>query len=86
VESLAPFWSGERTLAGAVEDYRSAYVRSILPLFRAASRVRRMVALPRVLRWPLANLFRFAHWTPRLVAATRARTGQPAKSRSRIAA
>jgi flavin-dependent dehydrogenase len=86
VESLVPFWSGERTLAGAVEEYRSAYLRSILPLFRAASRVRRMVALPRVLRWPLAKLFGFAHWTPRLVAATRGRPGQPAKSRSRIAA
>ena len=76
-EALAPFWSGDRTLAGALEEYRQAYDSKILPLFRASSRIRQLVSLPRLVRWPLAKLIRFTHWTPRLVAATRAAENRP---------
>jgi len=55
-QALARFWQGERTLTGAAEDYRGEYNAHIAPCFKAAARIRRLLSLPRVLRWPLTRL------------------------------
>lgn len=50
---LAPFFAGETSLGEAVQEYRSAYERSLLPVFRASSQIRRLLTLPRPARRPL---------------------------------
>ena len=53
---LAPFFAGETSLAGATTRYRELYQRSLLPVFRASSRLRRMLFLPSSVRRPLLFL------------------------------
>jgi len=70
-QALARFWQGERTLTGAAEDYRGEYNAHIAPCFKAAARIRRLLSLPRVLRWPLTRLVQITRWTPHFLNATR---------------
>ena len=53
---LAPFLDGETSLAGATDRYRELYQQSLLPVFRASSRLRRMLFLPSSVRRPLLFL------------------------------
>lgn len=55
-ESLTAFFSGETSLPDAVRRYREAYRQSLLPVFRASSKIRRMLVLPSAVRWPLLFL------------------------------
>ncbi len=50
---LIPFFAGESSLGQAVQEYRCAYERSLLPVFRASSQIRRLLTLPRPARRPL---------------------------------
>jgi len=50
---LMPFFAGETSLGQAVREYRCAYERSLLPVFRASSQLRRLLTLPRPARRPL---------------------------------
>ncbi len=50
---LTPFFAGETSLGQAIQQYRSAYQRSLLPVFRASSQLRRLLTLPRPARRPL---------------------------------
>jgi menaquinone-9 beta-reductase len=49
-ECLAPFLADEISLLEAARKYRHAYQRSLLPVFRNASKIRRLLALPRPVR------------------------------------
>ncbi len=69
--SLVPFWRAKSALGGAAEQYRRDYNVQILPCFRAAARIRRLLSLPRVLRWPLTRLIEASHLTPHFLQATR---------------
>jgi flavin-dependent dehydrogenase len=51
--SLMPFFAGQVSLGQAVRQYRTAYERSLLPVFRASSQIRRLLTLPRPARRPL---------------------------------
>ena len=53
---LAPFFAGEISLVGATLRYRELYQQSLLPVFRASSRLRRMLFLPSSVRRPLLFL------------------------------
>ena len=53
---LVPFLAGEASLAGATDRYRELYQQSLLPVFRASSRLRRMLFLPSSVRRPLLFL------------------------------
>jgi len=50
---LTPFFAGETSLGQAIQQYRSAYQRSLLPVFRTSSQLRRLLTLPRPARRPL---------------------------------
>ena len=54
-ESLAAFLRGEGSLANAITLYRNSYERQLAPVFRASSKIRRLLTLPRSVR--LAMLF-----------------------------
>jgi flavin-dependent dehydrogenase len=51
-DSLAPCFAGHASLDQAVRGYDDAYTKSLLPVFRASSRIRRMLKLPRMARRP----------------------------------
>jgi menaquinone-9 beta-reductase len=53
---LAPFFAGEAFLPDAASRYREGYEQSLLPVFRASSRIRQMLKLPRPVRKPLLML------------------------------
>ncbi len=53
---LTPFFSGEASLSDAVSSYRVLYQQSLLPVFRASSKIRQMLRLPRPVRKPLLML------------------------------
>jgi flavin-dependent dehydrogenase len=53
---LAPFFAREASLSDAVSNYRMRYQRSLLPVFRASSKIRQMLRLPRPVRKPLLML------------------------------
>ncbi|MBZ5597172.1 MAG: FAD-dependent monooxygenase [Acidobacteriia bacterium] len=55
-QCLIPFFRAEVTLREAVASYRQSYQERLAPIFRASSRIRRMLVLPRVLRGPLLFL------------------------------
>jgi menaquinone-9 beta-reductase len=55
-ESLAPFVRGEILLGEAATAYRRTYERQLGPIFRASSKIRRMLLLPRSLRAPMLFL------------------------------
>jgi flavin-dependent dehydrogenase len=55
-ECLIPFFAGRISLRQAACDYRSAYERRLAPVFRTASRIRRMLSLPQSVRIPIFRL------------------------------
>lgn len=55
-ESLAAFLRGEGSLADAIALYRSSYERQLAPVFRASSKIRRLLTLPRSVRLPMLFL------------------------------
>jgi menaquinone-9 beta-reductase len=55
-QCLAPFFAGETSLPHAVSRYRELYQQSLLPVFRASSRIRQMLRLPSTVRKPLLML------------------------------
>jgi len=50
---LTSFFAGETPLCEAVSQYRDIYNQSLVPVFRASSRIRQMLRLPRSIRKPL---------------------------------
>jgi menaquinone-9 beta-reductase len=55
-QSLAPFVRGETSLAAAASQYRRTYERQLAPVFRASSKIRRLLLLPRGVRVPMLFL------------------------------
>jgi flavin-dependent dehydrogenase len=55
-ESLAPFVRGETLLGESATAYRWTYERQLGPIFRASSKIRRMLLLPRSVRAPMLFL------------------------------
>jgi flavin-dependent dehydrogenase len=53
---LAPFFAEEASLTDAAVQYRELYEQSLLPVFRASSKIRQMLKLPRPVRKPLLML------------------------------
>lgn len=53
---LAPYFAGETSLPRAASRYRDLYEQSLLPVFRASSRIRQMLRLPPTVRKPLLRL------------------------------
>jgi menaquinone-9 beta-reductase len=49
-ECLAPFLADQISLAEAARTYRNTYQRSLLPVFRNSSKIRRLLTLPRLVR------------------------------------
>ena len=47
------FFAGEASLPDAARRYRRAYKQSLLPVFRASSKIRRMLVLPGSVRKPV---------------------------------
>ena len=52
-QCLAPFFAGEASLADAVSGIAELYQQSLLPVFRASSKIRQMLGLPGPVRKPL---------------------------------
>jgi flavin-dependent dehydrogenase len=50
---LTPFFAAQTSLSDAVSRYSRAYRGSLLPVFRASSKVRRMMMLPEYVRRPV---------------------------------
>jgi flavin-dependent dehydrogenase len=72
-QALGGFWSGRVSLPEAVRLYERAYRQELAPVFKAASHLRRLVGLPRVLRAPLLRLLNSPAAGHYLVRRTRAR-------------
>jgi flavin-dependent dehydrogenase len=51
--SLRPFLEGKASWQDAVSEYREDYEKQLAPVFRASSKLRRMLVLPRSVRKPL---------------------------------
>lgn len=62
-ESLLPFFAGTISLQQAAGDYRAAYEAQLSPVFRASSKIRRMLSLPQAVRIPILRLL---EKTPRI--------------------
>src|SRR5450755_4610509 len=54
-QCLKSFFTGEASLPDAVRRYSQAYKESLLPVFRASSKIRRMLVLPRYVRRPVLS-------------------------------
>jgi len=71
-ESLIPFLEGSMPLSEAARNYCLCYQRQLMPVFRASSRIRRMLSLPRAIRLPaLSILEKTPSFTRYLVNKTR---------------
>jgi flavin-dependent dehydrogenase len=55
-QSLTPFFCGRASLADAAGRYRKTYRQALLPVFRASSKLRKLLVLPKALRVPLLLL------------------------------
>ncbi len=55
-QCLIPLFAGEISLQDASRNYRQTYEKRLAPVFRASSKIRRMLTLPRALRKPLLFL------------------------------
>lgn len=55
-QGLGPFFSSKVTLEEAVRAYAAEYERQLAPVFRASSKIRRMLFLPQALRHPIVSL------------------------------
>jgi flavin-dependent dehydrogenase len=62
---LIPFFRGEISLPAATSQYQREYEKQLAPVFRASSKVRRMLLLPPAVRRPILSLLQ------NLPAATR---------------
>ncbi len=71
-KSLAPCFSEKISVAKAADVYRKSYEQTLLPVFRASSTIRKLLALPRFLRGPLISLLQSSpRFTRYLVQRTR---------------
>jgi flavin-dependent dehydrogenase len=71
-ESLQPFLAGACTLATASRRYRDMYRRTLLPIFRNSSMIRRLFSLPAPMRTGLLLLVENSPWLLRyMVRRTR---------------
>jgi menaquinone-9 beta-reductase len=69
---LTPFFAAQISLSDAVSRYSQAYRGSLLPVFRASSKIRRMMMLPEYIRRPILTfLERAPAITTYLVRKTR---------------
>ena len=59
-QQAAPVFAGKTSLPDAVSRYREHYEQSLLPVFRASSKIRQMLKLPRAVRKPLLMLLETA--------------------------
>ena len=75
-DALVPFWRGQVSLEEAARRYERAYRQELAPVFKAASHLRRLIGLPRVLRAPLLRLLNSPATGRYLVRKTRARTSR----------
>ncbi len=55
-QCLGPFFVGEASLPDALRRYRQSYESSLLPVFRASSKIRRMLVLPGYVRRPFLSI------------------------------
>ncbi len=55
-QCLQPFFAGEASLPEAVRRYSQSYESSLLPVFRASSKIRRMLVLPGYIRRPFLSI------------------------------
>ena len=55
-QCLKPFFAGEASLPDAVQCYSQSYKKTLLPVFRASSTIRRMLRLPGYVRRPFLSL------------------------------
>ncbi len=53
---LAPFFAGEALLPAVASQYTELYRQSLMPVFRASSKIRRLLRLPQPVRKPLLAL------------------------------
>jgi len=70
-ETLAAVARRECDLRAAAENYRQSYDLKLLPAFRRARWIRKMLHLPLLVRIPLAGLIRMTGATESLLRATR---------------
>ncbi|MCU1311707.1 MAG: hypothetical protein JWO20_2832 [Candidatus Angelobacter sp.] len=73
--SLIGFFDGSRSLQDAAQDYADVYRRKLLPAFRNAARVRKIVSAPLVLRSVALAAMSFPGLAEFLLNKTRARVG-----------
>ena len=66
-DALLAFLRGENELANAIAQYRKAYEKQLLPVFQASSFLRRMLALPAPVRWPLLQVMETFPAIPRFM-------------------
>jgi flavin-dependent dehydrogenase len=74
-QALDAFLAGRATLEDAIQRYRHDYQRAIQPVFRSASLLRRLTALPAPLRKPIIRVLQIPALGRLLVSKTRSRTG-----------
>ena len=55
-DSLMSFFAGKMSLPEAAGNYRATYERHLAPVFRASSKIRRMLRLPQTVRSPILGL------------------------------
>ncbi len=55
-QCLQPFFAAEASLPEAVRHYSRSYESSLLPVFRASSKIRRMLVLPGYVRRPFLSI------------------------------
>lgn len=53
---LKPLFAGQASLSDAARRYRQAYKESLLPVFRASSKIRRLLVLPGYVRRPVLSV------------------------------
>ena len=70
-EVVTPFLKRACTLDQALEDYSKRYMAELVPPFRAASQIRKLFRIPRVLRRVTARAIQWSGIGERLVLATR---------------
>lgn len=72
--SLLPFLRGDWALGQSLRHYVDGYRRSLLPVYRASSRFRKLLLLPRIARTLLLSAFESNSWLRRyLVDSTRSK-------------
>jgi flavin-dependent dehydrogenase len=70
-EALLPFQKSRCTLEAALAAYTTRYMAELVPPFRAASQIRKLFRIPRLLRMVTARAIQWSGIGERLVLATR---------------